>query len=68
RILDFAKALSGGDPDMIDKMRDAFKKGFEEATKSWGKDLPSLSNDTYQAVMDKFDKWAEESRSTESAI
>ena len=68
RILDFAKALSGGDPDMIEKMRDAFKKGFKEATKSWGKDLPSLSKDTYQAVMDKFDKWAEESGASESAI
>ncbi len=65
RILDFAKALSGGDPDMIDKMRNAFEKGFKEATKSWGKDLPSLSQDTYNAVMDKFDKWAEEAGQTE---
>ena len=28
RIIDFAKALTGGDPDKIEEMRDAFKKGF----------------------------------------
>ncbi len=35
RILDFAKALSGDDPDKADAMLEAFKKGFEQATKSW---------------------------------
>lgn len=40
RILDFAKALSGNDPEKADLLIDAFKKGFEDATKSWGKDLP----------------------------
>ena len=29
RILDFAKALSGDDPDKADAMLEAFKKGFE---------------------------------------
>lgn len=61
RILDMAKALTGGDPDKIEEMRGAFEKGFKEATKAWGKDLPSISSDTYDAVMSKFDKWAEES-------
>ena len=28
RILDFANALTGGDPDKIEEMRDAFKKGY----------------------------------------
>ncbi len=37
RILDFAKALSGNDPEKADLLIDAFKKGFEDATKSWGK-------------------------------
>ena len=36
---------------------DAFKKGFEEATKTWGKDLPDISKQTYDAVVEKFDKW-----------
>ena len=43
RILDFAKALSGGDPDKMEEMRSAFQKGFKEATKSWGKELPGIA-------------------------
>ena len=61
RILDMAKALTGGDPDKIEEMKSAFEKGFKAATKAWGKELPDISSQTYDAVMSKFDKWAEES-------
>ncbi len=57
RILDFAKALSGNDPEKADLLLDAFKKGFKEATKSWGQDLPDISQRTYDAVVEKFDAW-----------
>ena len=57
RILDFAKALSGNDSSKADLLLDAFKKGFKEATKTWGKDLPDISKQTYDAVVEKFDKW-----------
>lgn len=57
RILDFAKALSDNDPEKADLLIDAFKKGFDDATKSWGKDLPDISKRTYDAVLEKFDKW-----------
>ncbi len=57
RILDFAKALSGDDPGKAEELIDAFKKGFEEATKTWGKDLPDISSKTYDAVLEKFDAW-----------
>lgn len=60
RILSFAKALTGGDPSKIDEMKAAFEKGFSQATKAWGQNLPSISNDTYDAVMAGFDKWAQE--------
>ena len=60
RILSFAKALTGGDPSKVEEMRSAFEKGFSQATKAWGQSLPSISNDTYDAVMKGFDKWAEE--------
>lgn len=60
RILDFAKALTGGDPDKIEEMRKAFEDGFKLATKTWGDKLPDISQKTYDAVMQKFDKWAEE--------
>lgn len=57
RIVDFAKALSGGDPAKADTMLEAFKKGFEAATKSWGKELPDISQRTYDAVLKKMDAW-----------
>lgn len=57
RIVDFAKALSGGDSSKADDMIKAFQKGFKEATKSWGKDLPDISQKTYDAVMEKLGKW-----------
>lgn len=57
RILDFAKALSGNDPEKADLLLDAFKKGFEEATKTWGDKLPDISQRTYDAVVEKFDNW-----------
>lgn len=60
RIVDFAKALTGGDPSKIEEMRAAFEKGFKQATGTWGGKLPDISQRTYQAVMDKFDAWANE--------
>ena len=64
RIIDFAKALTGGDPDKIEDMRAAFEKGFKKAGKTWGGDLPDISQRTYDAVMEKFDKMAEEAKKT----
>ncbi len=57
RILDFAKALSGNDPEKADLLLDAFKQGYEAATKSWGDELPEISKKTYDAVLKKFDDW-----------
>ena len=56
RILDFAKALAGDDPDKLEKMRDAFQKGFAQAEKTWGDKLPDISQQTYGAVMKGFDE------------
>ena len=66
RIIDFAKALTGGDPDKIEDMRAAFEKGFKKAGKTWGGDLPDISQRTYDAVMEKFDQMAEEAKKTSS--
>lgn len=57
RILDFAKALSGNDKSKAEELINAFKKGYEQATKAWGKTLPDISKKTYDAVLDKFDQW-----------
>ena len=67
RILDFAKALSGNDPEKADLLLDAFKKGFKEATKSWGQDLPDISQRTYDAVVEKSNKWKNGTEETEAA-
>ena len=64
RIVDFAKALCGGDPDKIEEMREAFEKGFKQAQETWGGELPEISQKTYEAVMEKFDSWAAESAET----
>ena len=60
RILDFAKALTGGDPDKIDKMKAAFEKGYKMAEKTWGGKLPDISRQTYDAVLKGFDDWKNE--------
>ena len=55
RIIDFANALTGGDPSKIESMRDACIKGYKQAEKTWGGELPEISKKTYDAVMQKFD-------------
>ena len=59
RIIDFAMALTGGDPSKVESMRDAFKNGYEQAEKTWGGKLPEISQRTYDAVMKRFDELAE---------
>ncbi len=58
RIISFANALTGGDPDKVEEMRDAFIQGFQQAKKAWGDELPEISQKTYEAVMKKFDEIA----------
>lgn len=60
RILDFAKAISGNDPEKAEQMREAIKKGYESAADLWGGELPELSQKTYDAVMKGLDDWKEE--------
>jgi hypothetical protein len=57
RLVSFAKALAGSDPEKADEMIDAVKKGFEEATKTWGDDLPDICKQTLDATLKKLDEW-----------
>lgn len=57
RIFDFAQALAGDDEEMMRKMEKAFEKGFKQATGAWGKKLPDISGQTYDAVKDKFNAY-----------
>jgi len=56
RILDFAKALAGDNPDKLEQMRSAFEKGYKQAEKTWGGELPEISKNTFDAVMKGFDE------------
>lgn len=57
RIFDFAQALAGDDEAMMRKMEKAFEKGFKQATGAWGRKLPDISGQTYDAVKDKFNAY-----------
>ena len=45
------------DEEKMTKMKEAFEKGFKEATKTWGKKLPDISQNTRDAVLKKFDDY-----------
>lgn len=68
RILDFAKALSGGDDSKLEMLRDAFQKGFDEAEKLFGGELPGISYETYDKVMAGFDDWANGATVVEASL
>ncbi|MFJ7827917.1 hypothetical protein [Psychrobacillus sp. NPDC096623] len=57
RIFDFALALTGGDEKLMKKMQEAVTEGFSQATAAWGKELPSITEDTFDAITKKFDDY-----------
>lgn len=59
RIVAFAKAISGGDIEKLDKIKNAIEKGFKEAERILG-ELPDISRRTFDSVMEKLDAWEKE--------
>lgn len=59
RIVDFAKALAGDNPEIAKQMLEAVKEGFKQAGEEWGEDLPDISKKTMDATFDKLNKWIE---------
>jgi ABC-type transporter Mla subunit MlaD len=57
RLVSFAKALTGGDPSKANDMIDAVKRGFEQAKKAWGGDLPDICKKTLDAAINKLEQW-----------
>lgn len=57
RLFSFAKALAGNDPTKANSMLDALQKGFDEATKCWGGELPELCQKTLEATKKKLTDW-----------
>ena len=60
RIVDFAKAISGGDKAQIGKLKAAIEDGFKQAKEALGGYLPEISQKTYDEVMKRMDEWANE--------
>lgn len=69
RIMNMAKALAGDDSSKLSLLKNAVIKGFNSAADLFGKsfdDMPSITKDTYNEVMNRFDEW-EKSFAEESA-
>lgn len=69
RIFGLAETLAGGDADKLEQMRSAVQKGFDQAGTSFkehfgAKDTPQITKDTYDEIMSRFDKKAEELKAT----
>lgn len=59
RLVNFAKAISGGDKSKLASLRKAIDQGFKAAEKILGK-LPEISQKTYDRIMEKLDVWENE--------
>ena len=57
RLFDFASALAGDDVDKMKEMQAAMEKGFKQATKAWGAELPGICKDTLDAANKLFDDY-----------
>lgn len=68
RLLDFAVAISGGDPSRLNVLRNAVERGFEAAERQWGGELPEISQRTREAVMQGFDEWQANGRASDITL
>lgn len=62
RIVQFAKSISGGDTGKLDTLRTAIEKGYKEAEKAFGGQLPDISKKTMELVNSKLDAWENEAK------
>jgi len=66
RIVDFAIGIAGGDPSRLEAIKEGVDKGFAEALEAFGGQLPDISYDTYDAVMQRLDDWAKNTAASQS--
>ncbi len=62
RIFDFAVALSGGDVEKMETLKEVVQKAFEKCEKLCGKTLPDISYRTCDRVDALFDAYAARQR------
>jgi hypothetical protein len=58
RIVEFAKSVSDNDPSKLTVLKKAIDRGFADAGRTFGRELPDICGQTYDAVMRKLDDWA----------
>ena len=68
RLFDFASALAGDDVDKMKEMQAAMEKGFKQATKAWGQDLPDISQKTLEAANKKFEEYYASKEQSDTAV
>ncbi len=64
RLVDFAIAISGGDKSKLSELISAIDKGFAAAKDDLGGKLPDISQQTYDATMEKLNNWANSTEET----
>lgn len=64
RLVSFAKALAGDDPSKADELMKAIEKGFNQATKAWGDELPDICQKTLEATREKMEEWKKSASAT----
>ena len=57
RMFEHASALAGDDVEQMKAMQKAMEKGYKEATKAWGKELPDISKKTLAAANKLFEDY-----------
>lgn len=68
RLVEMAQALSGGDATKADLMINAIKKGYDQAAKAWGGELPDICQKTVDAATEKLNKWRESLNEAQTVI
>lgn len=66
RLFDFASALAGDDVEQMKKMQSAMEKGYKQATKAWGRELPEISSKTLEAANQLFEDYYASKASTDT--
>ncbi len=65
RIVDFAINAFGKDPARLEEMKAAIEDGFQQAAEVFGGQLPEISHQTYEAIMEKLAAFAESGEQAE---
>lgn len=72
RIMNLAVAIAGDDPAMLEKMKGAVEKGFEQAgaafKSAFGTDkMPQITDDTHKHIMNRFDELLKKNTDSKNA-